>query len=84
MLFPRLELPGVVRVSLGLQSSQQDVEALLLALGQLAGPRRAPAPGAAARASLHRHVEAAIDATARRVFSTAGAPSGALLAARAG
>ena len=79
-LFPRLELPGVVRASLGLQNGEQDVEALLLALGALA---RGSAPGRAERASLHRRLEAALAAASQRVFPTAGVPAGALPTPRA-
>lgn len=34
-LFPRLELPGVVRVSLGIENSAEEVDALLAVLGKI-------------------------------------------------
>jgi selenocysteine lyase/cysteine desulfurase len=36
-LFPRLRLPGVVRVSLGLENNQEDIDTLIRALGKMAG-----------------------------------------------
>jgi selenocysteine lyase/cysteine desulfurase len=41
-LFPRIQLPGLTRVSLGLENSGQDIDTLITALGQIAlksGPK---------------------------------------------
>ena len=40
-LFPRLSLPGVVRVSLGIENSEADVDTLIQALGEIARKPRA-------------------------------------------
>lgn len=40
-LFPKLELPGVVRVSLGIENSADDVDTLLRVLGEIARKSRA-------------------------------------------
>ena len=42
-LFPRLNLPGVVRVSLGIENSAEDVDALVQVLGNIARQPRAGA-----------------------------------------
>jgi selenocysteine lyase/cysteine desulfurase len=39
-LFPRLSLPGVARVSLGLENTEEDVDRLLEVLSQIKGRRR--------------------------------------------
>ena len=40
-LFPRLSLPGVVRVSLGIENSETDVDTLIQVLGSIARQPRA-------------------------------------------
>ena len=42
-LFPKLELPGVVRVSLGIENSADDVDTLIHVLGEIARKSRAGA-----------------------------------------
>ena len=42
-LFPKLELPGVVRVSLGIENSADDVDTLIRVLGEIARKSRAGA-----------------------------------------
>jgi selenocysteine lyase/cysteine desulfurase len=40
-LFPKLKLPGLVRFSLGIENSKEDVDTLIQALGNIANPTRA-------------------------------------------
>lgn len=40
-LFPKVRLPGLVRVSLGIENCEADVDTLLQVLGKIAGKRRA-------------------------------------------
>jgi len=42
-LFPKLRLPGVVRVSLGIENSVEDIDKLILVLGKIAKKSRASA-----------------------------------------
>ncbi len=79
-LFPGLELPGVARVSLGIQNTEQDVDDLLLALRAIA--RRSRVLGPRRSASLERQVEEEAEAAARRVFSQAGLPEAQRLTAQ--
>jgi selenocysteine lyase/cysteine desulfurase len=64
-LFSRIELPGVVRMSLGIENSAEDVDALLEVLGQIA---RQPRPG------VERDVRGEMDefarTAARRVYGS--------------
>ena len=57
-LFPRLELPGVARVSLGLQNGEQDVDWLVSVLGHIASG--APLPVGEVRRRMEAFVEAAV------------------------
>jgi len=65
-LFPRLSLPGVVRVSLGIENTAEDVDTLIHVLGQIA---RQP------RAGENRDVQQRMDdfatAAARSVYQNA-------------
>jgi selenocysteine lyase/cysteine desulfurase len=45
-LAPKLSLPGVVRVSLGIENSAEDIDTLLRVLGDIARQPRAGAKGA--------------------------------------
>lgn len=58
-LFPRLKLPGMVRVSLGIENSNEDVDALIKVLGDIANDiqtkaSRRPAPGVKIAPTLSR------------------------------
>ncbi len=55
-LFPRLTLPGVVRVSLGIENGEADVDTLIRVLGEIA---RQP------RAAVDKEIQGQIDAFAR-------------------
>jgi selenocysteine lyase/cysteine desulfurase len=52
-LFPRVALPGLTRVSLGIQNSPEDVDALVQVLGQIA---RKPGPGGTGLSLLRRQL----------------------------
>jgi selenocysteine lyase/cysteine desulfurase len=65
---PRLELPGVVRVSLGLQNGPEDVDAFLQVLDAIA--RRTATPGDSPR-EVRRRIAAFVEARVREVY---GAP----------
>jgi selenocysteine lyase/cysteine desulfurase len=58
-LFPRLELPGVARASLGLASGESDVDALVDALREIAAGKRSG--GGAARGPLDEAAHAAVE-----------------------
>ncbi len=60
-LFPRMELPGVVRVSLGIENTEQDVDRLIQVLAAIAGRSRAGA-------SVKRQLDDCAKAAADRVY----------------
>ena len=64
-LFPRLALPGVARVSLGLQNSVEDVDTFLRVLGEIARERG----GRDRRVALE--IETFVRSAAERVYATA-------------
>jgi selenocysteine lyase/cysteine desulfurase len=64
-VFPRLNLPGVARVSLGLENAEEDVDRLIEVLGRIRSQPRAR--------SVQREMDAFATAVARTVY---GAPEG--------
>ena len=70
-LFPRLALPGVARVSLGIENSAEEVEALLCVLEAIARQRDAkPAvPSAAQRAAVQKQIDEFVRDAAGRVYA---------------
>jgi selenocysteine lyase/cysteine desulfurase len=78
-LFPRLSLPGVVRMSLGIENSEADVDAMLRVLEELAprkvagvggGPNVAPnAPSSSEKKNLRRRTDGFETACIKRVYS---------------
>ncbi len=60
----RLELPGVVRVSLGIENSEEDVDTLIHVLGGIARQPKGGSPGKRVKQQLDEFSEAA----ARRVY----------------
>jgi hypothetical protein len=40
--FPKVNLPGILRVSLGIENSEADVDTLIRVLGKIAGKPRTP------------------------------------------
>ena len=63
-VYPRLELPGVVRVSLGIENSEEDVDRLIRVLGAIARQPRGGSPGKRVK----RQLDELSDAAARRVY----------------
>jgi selenocysteine lyase/cysteine desulfurase len=62
-LFPRVALPGVVRVSLGIENSAEDVDTLIRVLGEIARQ-----PKAGAQTNVRRQMDDFTTAAARRVY----------------
>jgi selenocysteine lyase/cysteine desulfurase len=62
-LFPRVALPGVVRVSLGIENTEEDVDTLVRVLGEIARQPRAGTPK-----SVQREMEDFAGAAAERVY----------------
>jgi hypothetical protein len=60
----RLELPGVVRVSLGLENSEEEVDTLIHVLGGIA---RQPKGGSPEK-SVQQQMDGCSEAAARRVY----------------
>ncbi len=67
-VLPRLELPGVVRVSLGIENSEEDVDTLIRVLDGIAGQPRARGALKVAKKRMDGFAEAA----AQRVFVQPG------------
>jgi selenocysteine lyase/cysteine desulfurase len=67
--FPRLELPGVARVSLGIENTPQDVDMLLDVLGRIAGKPRAGTSVRRPKPSVEQQVRAEVRAVASRVYA---------------
>jgi selenocysteine lyase/cysteine desulfurase len=63
-LFPRLNLPGVVRASLGIENSAEDVDTLIRVLGQIARQ-----PRAGATSEVKQQMEAFVGAVAQTVYA---------------
>jgi hypothetical protein len=78
-LFPKMALPGVVRVSLGIESCEEDVDALVDVLGQIARQPRAGAGRHAAptrdgtsrltQAEVRQQMDDFVRAAAQRVYA---------------
>ena len=73
-LFPRLNLPGVVRVSLGIENSAEDIDALIQVLGHIARqpPARADNPFASTQTAGQQQMDAFARAAAQRVYAQLG------------
>jgi selenocysteine lyase/cysteine desulfurase len=64
-LFPRLSLPGVVRVSLGIENSAEDIDTLLDVLGEMARqPRTVP------ESNVQQQMDDFTKAAAQRVYGS--------------
>jgi selenocysteine lyase/cysteine desulfurase len=64
-LFPQMELPGVVRASLGIENNREHVDALVVALNDIATYSKNATHGGSFKARMDDFVQAAI----RRVYS---------------
>jgi selenocysteine lyase/cysteine desulfurase len=67
--FPRLELPGVTRVSLGIENTPEDVEVLLDVLGRIALQPRAGNPIRRPKPSIKQELQASTRAIASRIYA---------------
>jgi hypothetical protein len=80
-VLPKVELPGMARVSFGIDNGPADVDLLVRVLGQVA------AEGSARRKELKRQIEGFVEDAVRRVYGEAGrrrAPHPAIGTAPAG
>jgi selenocysteine lyase/cysteine desulfurase len=69
-LFPRLSLPGVTRVSLGVENTPEDIDALLDVLGRISLRPAAPGnPFRRRKASFRKELEAFTRATADQIYA---------------
>ena len=77
-LFPKMRLPGLVRVSLGIGNSEEDIDRLIHVLGQIAGAPRASLNREPAGTSIITKAEAQkqindfVKASAMKVYSGSG------------
>jgi selenocysteine lyase/cysteine desulfurase len=69
-LFPQVSLPGLTRVSLGIQNSAQEIDALLHVLGKMARQPQAKAdnPFASSKTAIQRQIDDFAKAAAGQVF----------------
>jgi selenocysteine lyase/cysteine desulfurase len=63
-LLPHINLPGVTRVSFGIENDEEDVDALLRVLGEIARSPRAP------RGDVARRIDGFAEAAAERVYES--------------
>ena len=70
-LFPRLSLPGITRVSLGIENSAEDIGTLIQVLGNIARQPRAGVnkPFASTRTDVQRQMDDFARAAAQRVYA---------------
>ena len=70
-LFPQIALPGVTRVSLGIENSAEDVDALIQVLGNIARQPRAGMANAFAstQTDAQNQIDDFVRAAAQRVYS---------------
>jgi len=70
-LFPKVALPGLTRVSLGLENSEEDIDTLIDMLGKIARRPRAKAdnPFASMQTEVQRQMDAFARAAAQRVYA---------------
>ena len=79
MLFPRINLPGLVRVSLGIYNSNADVDALIQALSKITGQsghknsiKSASTKHVSpvlSRSEIHRQMDDFVKAIAREIYA---------------
>jgi selenocysteine lyase/cysteine desulfurase len=70
-LFPQIALPGLTRVSLGIQNSAEDVDTLVRVLGKIARQpqARADKPFAAAQTDIQQQMGNFVRAASQRVYT---------------
>ena len=70
ILVPRLRFPGLVRVSLGIENSEEDVDTFVSVLGKIARSRRTPGESPSApKAVIKQQINDFVRASAQRVYS---------------
>jgi selenocysteine lyase/cysteine desulfurase len=77
-LFPKLRLPGITRVSLGIGNSEEDIDTLIRALGNIARQPRSQVPGdpstghpvtpGLTRANVRKQINDFVLATSQKVY----------------
>jgi hypothetical protein len=70
-LFPQISLPGLTRVSLGLQNSAEEIDTLIHMLAQIAQQPRAKVdnPFSSTQTDVQRQMDAFARAAAQRVYT---------------
>lgn len=70
-LFPQISLPGLTRVSLGIENSEEDIDALIHVLDKIARRPRAGAdnPFASMKTDVQRQIDDFARAVAQRVYT---------------
>jgi hypothetical protein len=69
-LFPQVSLPGLTRVSLGIENGAEDIDALLQVLGQIARqPRAGMGNPFASTTDVQQQMDDFAGAAARRVYT---------------
>jgi selenocysteine lyase/cysteine desulfurase len=69
-LFPQLSLPGLTRVSLGIENNEEDIDALLHVLGKIVRqPRAGGNPFASTQTNVQQQMDDFARAAARRVYT---------------
>jgi selenocysteine lyase/cysteine desulfurase len=66
-LLPRLSLPGVVRVSLGIENSAEDVDTLIHVLGEIASTHHGTRT--TSRVDVHQQMDEFVRAASLRVYA---------------
>ncbi len=70
ILAPRLRFPGLVRVSLGIENCEEDIDIFLNVLGIYAHPRRTPGQSPSSPKAVIKHqIDDFVKASAARVYS---------------
>ena len=70
ILVPRLRFPGLVRVSLGIENCEEDIDTFLSVLGKIARQRRTTVDSPSApKAVIKEQINDFVKASARRVYS---------------
>jgi hypothetical protein len=65
-LFPRVSLPGLVRVSLGIENDEKDIDALVNSLDTIATARKA---SSARQADINRQIDDFAETAIGRVYA---------------
>jgi selenocysteine lyase/cysteine desulfurase len=70
-LFPQISLPGLTRVSLGIENSEEDIDTLIHVLGEIARQPRAGIdnPFASTQTDIQKQIDDFAGAVARRVYT---------------